>query len=52
MSNYYRKILYFLLVDWFVMSLLPSMEKYVSLSREVVEEEVIIKSHHMDLVYS
>ena len=40
------------LADWFVKSLVPIIAKDVTLSGVVMEEPVIMRSQHLDLVYS
>lgn len=41
-----------LLVDWFTKSLLPKMSCDVSMSGEVIEEDVIRHAQDLDLIYS
>ena len=41
-----------LLADWFTKSLLPKISRDVAMSGAVIEDDVIRRAQHLDLIYS
>ena len=39
-------------LEWFLKSLLPYISKYVSNLRLTIEEEAILRSHQLELIYA